>query len=373
MTYQVNDSTNIAIYIEDQELPLDSGNSLHMLHVVAGSRITLPMLQFNFTDMLKVVPFMKLQDGSLITVVIDGIIKTQRRFRVLNWSRTSIGDGFNYTVDAYWDAPKFWLGSTNTNVRGSSYTVLTDLATECGIKAHKGNTPTNDTMLWVPGNATYGQFSRAIARHGYANPKSLMVFAVDTLGTMRYLDVSTNPAPDRTVGYTPPQNGTKFQLLTDFKPVNRSGIANAMSGYRHTRHVQYALGNSIGPDLVESEVTTVPDSKYPLVNMSVRDLQVRGSISYSPVDFGNVHEHYERALYQNIRFNMLNSVEGEFLFSYQTDWEAGDNFTYVSPAELSNKSYDGEFTVVTKVVFITGSTYQEKVIAVKQGLESGSK
>jgi hypothetical protein len=371
MTYRVNDHVSIAIYIEGKELPLDTGNSLHLLHIVGGALMTLPTLHFHFTDLLNVVPALGLQDGSRIQITLNSIVTMERYFRVYSWARTPAGTGFSYTVDGYWDAPKFWLGSTQASIRASSHDAIAQISKECGLKVYSGNTRTSDTMNWSPGNSTFGQFAREIARHGYVDDYSHMVFGVDTLGLMRYIDVNRNPPPSTSVGYTSSVEDTNFRVISDFKPTNKSGIHNTLVGYRHVRYPQLIPSNSIADQKAPIQEVKLdpPDSRFPVINSGVRDIQGRGTISYAPLDFGNVHPKYERAKYQNTRFNMLNSIKGEFVFSYQSPWELGDNFKYVSPPELNSTSYDGEFTVGTKVIYITGGTYQEKVIAFKNGLE----
>ena len=88
------------------------------------------------------------------------------------------------------------------------------------------------------------------------------------------------------------------------------------------------------------------------------------------IDFGNVHSNYERARYQNTRYNLLNSLTGEFLFPFQTNWEPFDNFNLALTADLNSTQYNGEYTVQSKIISIQGTTYNEKIIAVKNGLGS---
>lgn len=366
MSVKINDSIRVAVFLEDLEIPLDSGNMLHSLHIVAGSPITLPALTFSFSDPLKTMPNLDLQDGSRITVSIMGPVNEVRYFRVHRWNRSPSGDGFAYNIEAYWDSVRYWSGTTLAPIRGSSKVALEQIASTCGLRAWAKNTPTSDAMLWLPSNKTFGQFARAISRCGYANDKSHMVLCVDSLGYLRYVDVNANPKPSLSVGYTNSNGNGKFMVLSDFQPSASSGLNNRLAGYRHERVVQEVQG---AVSKSESVLLLDPDSRFPVVNEKVRGTQERGTVSFGPMDFGNVHPQYERARYQNMRFNLLNSVKGEFLFPYQTQLECVDNFQYVSPSELNNRDYDGEFTVSLKVIFIVGSSYQEKIVALKNGLE----
>lgn len=365
MTYRVNDSTQISISIAGKELTLGFGNALHTLHIVASTQLTVPTIKFNFTDTLGEMSLVGLNDGALVEVMIRGTITVNRRFRVYSWQRAPAGNGFSYVVEGIWDCPQYFLGTENAGMRGSSTDVLQRIGAKCSLKWYDKNTATSDSMLWMPSNKTYGQFARNVARHGYVNGKSHMVYGIDTQGAIRYIDVNANPKPVHTVGYLTPGSDPNFHVLSDFHPSSRSGLNNTLLGYRHDRYRQSAVDD---PEKIDALVLE-SDSKYPSVNSDVRTSQARGTISYSGIDFGNVHPKYEQARYQNSRYDFLNSIQGEFLFPYQTNWEIGDNFNYVGPSEMNNKMYDGEFTVTTKVVFINASHYQEKVVAVKNGLE----
>ena len=367
MAFRVNDYVSGTVFLEGEELPLNNGNMLKILHIRAGVLDPVPVMHMEFVDALQIVPRLNLNDGSLIEIHIESTIKIVRRFRVSGWTRTSIGDGYAYTVDGYYDYPQFYMGTSLAGIQGTSYSALRDICTTCGIGFSSFNTPTIDSMLWLPVNNAYFKFARSIARYGYAGAKSHMMLAIDTTGVMRYRDVNANPKPKITLSHLPAGDDPNSLAIHDFTPIGRPGANNMIGGYGHMRYPQSAIKPYAKPI---DQLTLDSDAKFPSVSMDVRTLIDRSFVTYSPIDAGNTHEYYEQARVQNIRYNLLNSMQGEFLIGFQTMFEAGDNFNHVAPAGLHNTQYDGEFTIATKIIFIAGSQYNEKLIAVKNGLNS---
>lgn len=370
MTFRINEQTTASVFIGGKEFLLDLGNSMRSLHLRSSSLISLPELQITLVDTLNQMPYYALQDGAQIVVQINGTANMTRRFRVFRWRRSPAPSGFVFTIECYWDAPRYWIGSSNAGITGSSAQVLQQIASTCGLKWADKNAQTSDSMTWLGGNQTFAEFAKDVARSGYISDTSHMGLAVDSLGNMRYLDINQIPAPKTTVGYTPGPSDKQFLMITDFAPKAISGLNNAIGGYMHSRYVQTVADDGSKIDGLENELQFTADAKYPLLSPDVRSKMVRGGISYGALDFGNVHPDYERALYQNARYNLLNCLTGEFVFPFQTNWEPFDNFDLALPADLQSTQYNGEYTVQSKIIFVQGGSYCEKIIAVKNGLGS---
>ena len=363
MSFKINDSLSCTILINKKELVLETPNQLSMMHITSSTQIGLPVLNFQYIDTAKLTTGLNLQDGVQITVSLSGPINVTRNFRVVSWARGEVGDGFEYSVEAIWDSPKYFIGTSMNCIEASSSDALKKIAELCKIKWYQKNLLTKDKMVWSQGNRVYMMFARDIAQNAYADSKSHIVLGVDSVGQMRFIDINRNPKPTISVGpLNPPQNNGEFLLITNFKPVSVSGLNNSLLGYRHVRVVQ-----KMKPELLQN-AEFVSDSKYPAINADVRNIQGRGMISYAPVDWGNVHPDYEKARYQNSRFDSLNSIAGEFLFQNQTQIEICDNFNHVATPDIKNTDYNGEFTVTSKTIFILGTIYQEKIVAVRNGL-----
>lgn len=368
MSFRVNEQITAAVFIGGREFPLDHGNSMRSLHLRASSLGSLPELQITLVDILNQMPNYALQDGAQITLQINGSVNLTRNFRVFRWRRDPAPQGFVFTIECVWDAPRYWLGTSNAGMKASGSQVLQALASQSGLGWWSKNDNTSDTMLWLQGNKTGAEFAKHIARCGYISDTSHMGLAIDSVGQMRYVDINRIPKPKVTVGYTPSPDASQFQMITDFTPKTMSGVNNALGGYMHSRHVQVVSGDGATVDSLENELDFTPDSKYPLLSPEVREKMERGGISFGPLDFGNVHKNYERGRYQNARYNLLNSLTGEFLFPFQTSWEPFDNFSLALPADADSSQYNGEYTAHTKIILIQGSSYNEQIIAVKNGL-----
>jgi hypothetical protein len=362
--FRINEQLEAAVYINGKELTLKGVNFMQSVWIRADAKWKLPLMVLRFVDLCDAVSKVGLQDGSPIVLAFNGVVSLERKFLVHSWKRSPAGEGFAYTLNCYWNAPKWWTATTNSNIRGTSHDVIKQLAHTCKLEFSSTSTQTSDSMLWSGANRAYNEYARDIARHGYVDEKSQMVMGVDTEGMLKYVNINAIPKPTVNVGYAAQATSGPFLQITDFTPSNIAGNNNAIAGYLHDRHSQ-----SLEEEKVHKSVTLEPDCRKPLINTEVRSEIGRGGISYSPIDFGNVHENYERALYQNTRFNLLNNLAAEVLIGFQTDMDLFDNFKYVPPTQLKSDSYAGEYTISGKIIYIAGSSYNEKLIAVKNGLE----
>lgn len=363
--FKINDQLNALIAVNGKELVMEGGNLFQSLWIRADTMYKLPLMVLRYVDMTDAAGTVGLQDNVPITVLLDGVISNERRFRVSTWTREPVGAGFAYTVNCYWDSPQYWTTTTNASMRGSSYEVLGKIAKDCNLEFFKGNARTADSMLWTGTNRSYAEFAYDIAQHGYVDDHSQMVLAVDTKGLMKYLNINAIDPPVLKLGQTALSTAERFVQVLDFVPKAVAGDNNMVGGYLHHRHTQ-TLEN---PEVCTT-VTMTPDCRRPLLNKDVRSTIGRGGISYAPIDFGmNVHPKYERALYQNTRFNLLNNLKAEVLLGFQTDIDLFNNFEYVPPEQLSSGAYAGEYTVSGKIIYIPGASYYEKLLVTKNGLE----
>jgi hypothetical protein len=137
-------------------------------------------------------------------------------------------------------------------------------------------------------------------------------------------------------------------------------------------YAQQADANSTISD-VENQVVLKSDSKNPAFSEDMRGLIEKGPATFSPIDFGNVHDNYVRARYQNIRFNLLKNMTGQFLFGFQTPLEMGNQIVMSQTPDRNSQEYNGVWTITDKIVFIQGTIYNEKIVAVKNGLDQKGK
>lgn len=360
--FNVNEQVQIGVFINDKELILNNGNALMVCHIHASSKTSLPVLRLELLDVLNKVAELGLSDNSKIRVSLKTSAVVDRDFRVFKWQRTPYGDGHAYMIDAYFDYPKYITGTSNGVFRGTSYGAIAKAAQDCGIKLHKNTKDTADSSLWMLGNKTNAAFCKYAAQHGRLSDTSHMALAVDSEGFLRYFDISALPEPKTTLAYL--VSGENMVMLSDFKPSSAAGFNNHSAGFRHERVVQSLTKPSVLKDL-----SFTSDSNKPLLNMEVRDVVGRNKVSYSPINFGNTEEVQDKARYQNLRYNMLKSLGGEFVTPRPTGLEPLDNFKFSAPKELKLDGYNGTYTIADKIIFIAGSDYYEKLVAYRNGLD----
>lgn len=342
MGYRLRDEIEIAIFLDGKEFPLSEGNALNFLHCAESTKYLVPTVHFAATDMMGAMRTLQLSDATQITVLVKSSgIQEVMHFRANTWSRSPAGGTELFDIDGFLDAPKFRIGSSAEGISATSSGALQEIATRCGL-TYSGET-TNDHQLWLPRNLNYAQFTNYIANRGYMSDESHMVTAVDLTGNLLYRNVR-KPKQVIPVCYRF-LSGTALHCV-EFVPVVNSGLTNSVSGYRDQR-VQQSIFQQANK--VHDKLEFTPGSKRLLVNNDVREDIKRSNVTYSPIDFGNVHEQSERAKYQNSRFDALRSLGGEFVFDMPTKLHVLDTIQLTSQP---NSEYDGEYVITHKVIYV---------------------
>lgn len=370
MSFAIKDRIEVSLFINDTEFPLEALNVLHFIHIAWTTRALVPTVHFSIFDATHTLDSVPLQDGIPIRVVIrayQGQTQTLN-FRKYDHKKTNMGNGFAYEVDGYLDFPKYWTGTSVAGLRGTSNDVLSQIATTCGLQFDGAST--SDSQLWLPRNKTYAEFARSIADRGYATAASYMEMAVTSTGVLRYKDVITLPPPQPSQRLVLGQFMSGVFTAMDYRPIARSGMNNKMTGYQNSRYSQ-----SLITDVPSTQINTLefrPDASAPLYNLSVKEKVVRGYQTFSGIDVGNTHANYEQALYQNLRYANLYSLDVEFLVQSPTQFQPLDTMSFIVDQEysLTDKAYAGTYAVVGRAIYITGGTYAEKILGTRVGTDS---
>ncbi|MNK97987.1 hypothetical protein D3C87_1183380 [compost metagenome] len=366
-SYIIQDRIEVSIFLNGVSYPVQAINNINFIKMDCMVGSLLPTCHFSITDQSELILNNKLiQDGTTVSFVIKALGTPHSRtynFRVFKFRQEKSTMGTKWEADGYWDAPLYWLGTSSEGVRGTSSFVLSDLAARCGLK-FEGDVSA-DPQLWMPQNRTYGEWVREIVKRGYLNDQSLMISGVDLTGTLRYLDFNKDSTSVLKMVYG--MYKSEETPVQDFGPSSNSGFNNKLTGYSNNRRAQSVLGTA--DQIAHNTVEFKPDSREPLFNMNLKEKQQRGYQQFSPIDFGNVHESYERARYQNMRYANLYSLVVDFMTSSFTGLNLFDTFTFATRQEGGkvDNQYSGKYKVTAVNITIQGANYAEYIEGTRHG------
>jgi hypothetical protein len=366
-SYIIQNRIEVSIFLNGVNYPVQAINTINFIRMDCMIGSVLPTCHFSITDASDLILNNKLiQDGTTVSFVIKALGAPQSRtynFRVFKFKPERSVLGTRWDVDGYWDAPLYWLGTTSEGIRGTSDSVLSTIAARCGL-AYEGDV-TADPQLWLPQNRTYGEWVREIVKRGYLNDQSLMFSGVDFTGTLRYKDFNPKAAEVQRLVYGMFKSGET--PVQDFKPSSNSGFNNKLTGYSNARRAQSTLGSV--DQVAYSELSFTPDSREPLFNLDLKQTQQRGYQQFAPIDFGNTHESYEQARYQNMRYANLHNLVVDFMTNSFTGLNLFDTFTFSTRQEGGqvDTTYSGKYKVSAVNITIRGANYVEYIEGTRHG------
>jgi hypothetical protein len=362
MPYEIKGRLSLKIYFEGIEFPFERANSLDFLHISSSTRTAVPMLHFRLIDTVEYFSNSKfLADGTRITLVMNSADSPKSNtvvFRLNSYKKPLIAAGSGYEFDAYLDVPVFWHASQTNSITSTSSGALQELATICGLSMVTQNTV--DTQTWIPRNIPYFEWARQIAERGYRSERSCMQLALTPNKELRYRDLSDTPALSGGFVFPNPKSG--YFSVTDFQPKSNSGTMNHQTAYQEKRVVQSAVATNPQEDLSSIGVTKVKAQDKLFLNSSVKNSVKQSRVRFSPIDAGNVHPNYERALYQNRRLSNLFTNVIEIVTPEATSLDALDYVSLSLDFDLpaSPALYNGNYWVSAKAIYIQGNNYYEK-------------
>lgn len=360
MAYEIEGRLRLKIYFNDTEFPFDRVNSLDMLHISSSTRIAVPMLHMRLQDSVEYFANTDLlADGAKITLVMqpwESPASDTYVFRLNSFKKPMNAAGTAYEIDAYLDLPLYWHGSQMDPIANTSAGAIQSIAEKCGLTAETSSTV--DKQVWFPRNIPYFEWARQISERGYRSDRSCMQMAVTTRKKLRYLDMSD---PPETAGqFMFPDAAAGYIYTTDFLPVAAAGSTNHTSSYKETRVEQDLLGD-LNPSHKTVNVRKLNSGSL-LVSSEVRGKVPQQRVRYAPIDVGNVHADYEKALYQNRRLSNLFQNRVDIVTPERTKLGVLDfvNLTIDISSSYSPKRYNMDYWVTSHVIYIHTNNYYEK-------------
>jgi hypothetical protein len=365
MPYVIKNRLFAAILFNGQEFPFEI-NALDYIHISSSVKTYLPILTLKLTDITKFLTLNNfLVDGTLVTVTVgrDNLQKTSFNFRLFSFKEFPAADP-KYVIHAYLDAPLYWTSSLSEFKKGSSSSVLGQLAQLTGL-SYSGPT-TSDAQVWIPQNRRISEFARFVCSHGWSNASSCMQIGVTASKELRYRNVSDFAQFPVKDFFDTTKITDQVKPMTSYSIANSAGFFNVNSGYGDRRITQ-------GVSTEDEEISTLTlqkNSAKLMMNTAVRSSIQRNRVLYAPVDVGNVHANYERALYQNRRLSNLFVMGMEIQTPVFSEADLLDvvSLAIEVPDVKGSKQYSGKYLVTEKVVYVTGANYFEKLVLARHGL-----
>ena len=354
----------VSLYFSGTEFPFSKESHLGILHMAESSKLEIPMIRLQITDGIK---FFKKNPSLLVegcqlrvSLVARDVADAEYTFRVNSIKNTPCATGDVIDIDGYLDCPKFWVETTNlTYANKTSNDVLAEVAGYAGLK-YEG-TVTADSQTWHGSKKRVHAFCSNVANHGYASQTSCMKLAVCLDGTMRYKDVAMLDTGSPVAKFIIGDIKQGYLTVVSHAPKNSGGSANRKAGYRQT-HTEYSVYRA---DLYRNHTNLMADINEGgefNMNSDVRGAVTSGAHIVSPIDYGNVHDDYHRASYQNKRGTALFNVGLDILTNMpaisKPKVRVFDTVSVTAPAALSEQN--GLYVVVSHTIAITSGQHHEK-------------
>lgn len=332
---------------------------------------------------------LNLQDGTKITIKLS---KSREKlkikdFRVFSFEKQTAADGPKMIVTCLFDAPEWVAGVYTESFEGSSSSAIQQMASRAGLK-YDGPKGTDDSMIWLNVNRTRTSFSEDIAMRGYSNPQSCMSRLLTSEGVVRYKDLfeEIQKAPMYTYLKDTDESAAQGTPVTIRETHNASvsGLQTHLMNYGQTQY-SHSLDVAGQKDIDGLDAPVIGNSLP--INDEVKGMvHQRGSrITYTGFDPGtfpkpasNLHEYYEDAQYQNLRYLGLFSERLKILTDDYTEVQPFDVADYRQSDALKGEFEEkrllgGNWIVGGKTIWIkAGHKYSELHFLYRPTLQDAS-
>lgn len=222
-----------------------------------------------------------------------------------------------YTILMTLDAPRFLNENSTSSINDTSKGALKKLVEDSGLKfdfnGGQNSSDTNDKQVWIPRGDKRCVFSRRIIDAAWVNNTSCMQGAMDLNGTFYYKNVTDISVIKKQVYVLTPastQAEAKEILvrIVDLKPFSKSGLANAVGGYKVTTVEQNPTLGKSSSQVKHTKVDAAITTDSVAMNSNINNALSGSNTRFAPINCGNTHSNYDMALHQNSRLLSMFSV-----------------------------------------------------------------
>ncbi len=364
----------MSVVLNGVELPLDLMVVVRLL-IVSHYRQSIPTAELIVIDTPGVFKrHVSLSDGiqAAITIGTDERSAKTYNFRVFKHQLVNSPSGPSYRILFYLDKPAYWGGTTTKSFKGTSSAALQYIAETNGMSAVVNST--NDSMVWLPMNDRWCKWAARISSAAYSDEKSGFLLGVKLDGTLVFRNVAAYLYGDKMPLFTnvPAANADILLPLLNHKHVTTSGFNNMSGGYHASTLSQTVMADA---GQVFDQVTKVRATHQMSMNMDVKGLLAEArKLSVSPVECGNTHPSYHKAVYQNKRLAQVCSNHLAVLTNVVSPLDLLDpceTKIFQPPvAGQSDVDYDnsGYYFVTSKSIYVgPDATYVERYALARDG------
>lgn len=329
-----------SIDIEGSSVP-PTMNMLSSILIMEGFGMGLPVLQMILNDEKESLSTeLAIADGSRIVIRMGRDTKNINEcpFRVFGWRRARATNGPRLEIVGLLDVPEFGAGAFCEAFRSSSSDTMAKIASLCGLTYDGPQQNTDDLMTWINLNLTRLAFSEDVAMRGYTSEQSCMARIVTMDKTLRYKNLFDvlRDKPKFTFVHDSGSAGTEGTAIAvrEARDASVSGMGahHVNYGQKHYQHE----GSGVDVEILNLTAPLL-GTGLPLNQDVLQTLKERGSrVSYSGFDPGTaptaddaVHQFYENAYYQNLRFLSLFSERVILMNDQCTDSKSFDPVAYL--------------------------------------------
>jgi len=376
MSYEIEGRLSVKILINGYEFPFSLRNTLNFLHITSCTHLGVPMIHFSVSDVVgffNTVP--ALSDGASIAVTLGTpspslgtTVQRTYEFRLNSFKKSPSAGRDDYEVDGYLDCSTYWLSSTKNPIKATAAKAIALIADQCNLRFD--GVSTADSQTWWPRNRTFHQWARDIACHAYRDPNSCLQFGLELDKTLILRDVNANDPVSKDISLATPKQG--FLLAADFAPRTLSGSLNNLTGYALHKVRQDSSQSNPHEILTSINVTKRAQEGSLLVSKNLHQNTTQSAVVFSPISCGNIPASYEKGYYQNQRFSNLFSSSMEVLLAEVSDVRLLTvvNLHLDAPEGTRVELYAGLYRVVSRTIYIQGTTYYEKLGLVRRSLST---
>lgn len=370
--YRFNNSLFLSIEFNHEALPLEGRDSaiVESLLITTNVKASLPTCVLNIRDKSG---FFKTKCSLVADLPFSIRIGTSEdkmdtfKFRLFVPHESVELEEDLYSLIGLYQAPAYILRSRYTPIKGTSDSVLKQIATDCGLKYD--GVPTTDTQTWHPGNQKNHVFVRDIVGHAYVNSTSCMRHGVTGKGELRLRNLTKITKDANTPVFwrgIPPSSSSKDHQIYDLTSSTTSGFSNVISGYAQSLIQQSGIKTIT--NVIKKLAVSLPNATLPMDAKLSKGIEV-SRVSFAPIDGGNTHANYEQASYQNSRLAHLYSNSILFFHGTKTDIDLFDPITVIQQAslDLPADAVSGTYIVTGKAIYLQGTNFYEKFEAVRLG------